>query len=76
MYHAPVNAPLVVGLGRIGVSISGLGPNLPSPDAPTSDLAAFATTPAPGIAALTPGRAPERIDLQTRSLPTAWPGFR
>ena len=45
-----VHAPLVVGLGRIGVAISGLGPNLPNPNAATGDLAALATTPAPGIA--------------------------
>jgi len=45
-----VHAPLVVGLGRVGVAISGLGPNLPEADAHVADLAAFATTPAPGIA--------------------------
>jgi len=45
-----VHAPLVVGLGRVGVAISGLGPNLPGVDAQVAELAAFATSPAPGIA--------------------------
>jgi ribokinase len=42
--------PLVVGLGRVGVSISGLGPNLPVSAAPAAELASLATTPAPGVA--------------------------
>lgn len=43
-------APIVVGLGRIGVTISGLAPNLPQPGAAAAELAALSTTPAPGVA--------------------------
>ncbi len=46
---ADVQSPLVVGLGRVGVAISGLAPNLPSNAAPAAELAALATAPAPGI---------------------------
>ena len=45
-----VQAPLIVGVGRIGVAISGLAPNLPAPGAPPAELAALAPAPAPGIA--------------------------
>ncbi|HEY4243541.1 MAG TPA: carbohydrate kinase family protein [Kofleriaceae bacterium] len=45
-----MEAPLVVGLGRVGVTISGLGANLPAPSAPPAELAALSTSPAPGIA--------------------------
>jgi sugar/nucleoside kinase (ribokinase family) len=45
-----VRAPLVVGLGRVGVAISGLAPNLPQSSAPAAELAALATAPAPGVA--------------------------
>lgn len=45
-----MQAPLVVGFGRIGVAIVGMGPNVPHLGAPAADLAALATTPAPGIA--------------------------
>ncbi len=49
MLH-PVQAPLVVGLGRIGVAISALAPNLPEVGAPAAELAALSTAPAAGIA--------------------------
>ena len=45
-----MKAPLVVGLGRVGVAISGLAPNLPQSNAPAAELAALAPAPAPGIA--------------------------
>jgi len=45
-----VQAPLVVGLGRVGVAISGLAPNLPQSNAPAAELAALAPAPAPGVA--------------------------
>ena len=65
---AIVDAPLMVGLGRIGVAISGLSPNLPSPDAPPTDLAALATTPAPGIAVAL--RAALRLGCRARAVGT------
>jgi ribokinase len=40
----------VVGLGRIGVAISALGPNVPEVGAPAAELAALSTAPATGIA--------------------------
>jgi sugar/nucleoside kinase (ribokinase family) len=62
-----VHAPLVVGLGRIGVAISGLAPNLPSGGA-TADLAALSTTPAPGISVAL--RAALRLGCRARAVGT------
>lgn len=42
--------PLIVGMGRIGVAISSLAPNAPVVDGGTTELAAMATIPSPGVA--------------------------
>jgi len=62
-----VHAPLVVGLGRIGVAISGLAPNLPSGGG-VADLAALSTTPAPGISVAL--RAALRLGCRARAVGT------
>ncbi len=63
-----MQAPLVVGFGRIGVAIVGLGPNVPQLGAPAADLAALATTPAPGIAVAL--RAALRLGCRARAAGT------
>ena len=61
-----MEAPLIVGLGRIGVAISTLGPNLPGVDAASVELAALATTPAPGVAVAL--RAALRLGCRARAV--------
>lgn len=63
-----VEAPLVVGLGRIGVAISGLAPNLPAPGAPAAEYAALGAAPAPGIAVAL--RAVVRLGCRARAVGT------
>ena len=63
-----MEAPLVVGLGRIGVAISGLAPNLPAAGAAAAELAALSTAPAPGIAVAL--RAALRLGCRARATGT------
>src|SRR4029079_16195228 len=67
-YDAAVQAPLVVGLGRVGVAISALGPNLTEVGAPAAELAALSTAPATGIALAL--RAPLRLGCRARAAGT------
>lgn len=62
-----MHPPLVVGLGRIGVAVSGLAPNLPAVGG-TAELAALATTPAPGISVAL--RAALRLGCRARAVGT------
>jgi ribokinase len=67
-YDDLVQAPLIVGMGRIGVAISALGPNLPEVGAPAADLAALSTAPASGIAVAL--RAALRLGCRARAAGT------
>jgi sugar/nucleoside kinase (ribokinase family) len=68
VYADLVEAPLVVGLGRIGVAISGLTPNLPASGAPAAEYAALAPAPAPGVAVAV--RAALRLGCRGRAVGT------
>lgn len=59
-------APLIVGVGRVGVAITGLTPNIPPTDAPAAELAALTTLPAPGIAIAL--RAAVRLGCRARAV--------
>jgi ribokinase len=63
-----VQPPLVVGLGRIGVAISALGPNRPEVGAAAAELAALSTAPATGIAVAL--RAALRLGCRARAVGT------
>src|SRR5439155_8368266 len=63
-----VQARLGVGLGRVGVAISALGPNVPEAGAPAAELAALSTAPAAGIAVAL--RAALRLGCRARAAGT------
>ena len=61
-------APLVVGIGRIGAAFSTLAPNLPQPGAPAAELAALSVAPANGVAVAL--HAAQRLGCRARAVGT------
>src|SRR5258708_40269063 len=62
------NAPLVVGLGRISVALTGLAPDRPQSGARATELAALSATPARGISLAL--RAAQRLGCRARAAGT------
>ncbi len=67
-YGGGVHPPLVVGLGRIGVTVGGLGPNLPGIGLPAAELAAIACSPGAGVAVAL--RTAQRLGCRARAAGT------